>query len=78
MQGISEEISRLESQQKGNDEMRRQIDEVIAYQQSRSLEKELQLKIEQVIIFCQGHMTGCGIHTEMLSFLLKRVAHWHQ
>ncbi len=49
VQGISEEISRLESQQKGNDEMRRQIDEVIAYQQSRSVEKELQLKIEQVI-----------------------------
>ena len=48
LQGISEEISRLESQQKGNDEMKRQIDEVISYQQSRSLEKELQLKIEQV------------------------------
>ena len=51
VQGISEEISRLESQQKGNDEMRRQIDEVIAYQQSRSVEKELQLKIEQVTVF---------------------------
>ena len=49
VQGISEEISRLESQQKGNDEMRRQIDEVIAYQQSRSVEKELQLNIGQVI-----------------------------
>ncbi len=48
LQGISEEISRLESQQKGNDEMKRQIDEVIAYQQSRSVEKDLQLKIEQV------------------------------
>ncbi len=55
--------------------MRRQIDEVIAYQQSRSLEKELQLKIEQVTIFCQAHMTACSIHTGTLSFLLKRVAH---
>ena len=52
-QDILEEISRLESQQKGNDEMRRQIDEVIAYQQSRAIEKELQLKIEQVDLSLQ-------------------------
>ena len=56
VQGISEEISRLESQQKGNDEMKRQIDEVIAYQQSRSVEKELQLKIEQVILLSGVHL----------------------
>ena len=52
-QDILEEISRLESQQKGNDEMRRQVDEVIAYQQSRAIEKELQLKIEQVDLSLQ-------------------------
>ena len=35
--------------------MRRQIDEVIAYQQGRSVEKELQRRIEQVQVFVQGH-----------------------
>lgn len=36
--------------------MRRQIDEVIAYQQSRSVEKELQRKIEQVHTFVQDRI----------------------
>ena len=48
LQSISEEMSRLEVEQKDKEEMKRQIEECINYQQSLAVEKELQCKIDKV------------------------------
>lgn len=48
LQSISEEMSRLEVEQKDKEEMKRQIEECISYQQSLAVEKELQWKIDKV------------------------------
>jgi len=48
LQGITEDISKLEDDQKTMDETQRQIDEIITYQQSRAVEQELKLKIDKV------------------------------
>lgn len=48
LQSISEEMSRLEAEQKDKEEMKRQIEECISYQQNLAVEKELQSKIDKV------------------------------
>jgi len=48
LQRITEDISKLEADQKTMDETQRQIDEIITYQQSRAVEQELKLKIDKV------------------------------
>jgi hypothetical protein len=48
LQSISEEMSRLDAEQKDKEDMRRQIEECISYQQSLAVEKELQSRIDKV------------------------------
>ena len=48
LQRFTEDISKLEDDQKTMDETQRQIDEIITYQQSRAVEQELELKIDKV------------------------------